>query len=348
MGTIIVKRPPRAAGPSAPDGQVELAEPPVLGEPATADFGSVMGMMPMALGMGTMALMFSAANGSAGTYLMSGMMGTSMVTMSLGQIGRSGLDRKRRLRAERRDYLRYLAQLRKQALRRRRGAARRRHLGQPGARGAVVHRHRHPAVGAARQPRGLRPGPHRPGDPAGGAGVRAAADQAHRGPRAPVRDLAAAVHPGAPERRRGADRAGPAELHQRGVRRRRRGGDRADARDARPAGRLPLPGRAADRGAHRRGGPGRVGLGQVAAARPAPQGGGRRRAAAPGLDRPRHGCWTCSARRSWSGPSTTGPRCPAPPSRSWWSSRTARCFRRPPGCSGPDCATRCSSTPPAR
>src|SRR6478672_10145673 len=109
MGTIIVKRPPRASGPAAPDGQVELAEP------ATADFGSMMGMMPMALGMGTMALMFSAANGSASTYLMSGMMGTSMVTMSLGQIGRSGLDRKRRLRAERRDYLRYLAQLRKQA-----------------------------------------------------------------------------------------------------------------------------------------------------------------------------------------------------------------------------------------
>ncbi|MEY9862983.1 S-DNA-T family DNA segregation ATPase FtsK/SpoIIIE [Catenulispora sp. GAS73] len=116
MGTVIVKRPSRAAAPPLPEGQVELAEPPVLGEPATADLGSMIGMMPMALGMGTMAMMFSAAKGSAGTYLMSGMMGGSMVFMGLGQVGRSGLDRKRRMRAERRDYLRYLAQLRKQAL----------------------------------------------------------------------------------------------------------------------------------------------------------------------------------------------------------------------------------------
>jgi S-DNA-T family DNA segregation ATPase FtsK/SpoIIIE len=116
MGTIIVKRPPRVAGPPPPDGQVELAEPPVLGEPATADLGSMLGVMPMALGMGTMALMFSAANGSPSTYLMSGMMGGSMVFMGLGQVGRGGLDRKRRMRAERRDYLRYLAQLRKQAM----------------------------------------------------------------------------------------------------------------------------------------------------------------------------------------------------------------------------------------
>ena len=115
MSTQIVKRAPRVSGPPLPEGRVELAEPPVLGEPATADLGSMVGMMPMALGMGTMALMFSVGSGSASTYLMSGMMGASMVTMSIGQIGRGGQDRKRRLRAERRDYLRYLAQLRKQA-----------------------------------------------------------------------------------------------------------------------------------------------------------------------------------------------------------------------------------------
>ncbi|WP_194915281.1 type VII secretion protein EccCa [Catenulispora rubra] len=116
MGTEIVKRPSRAPAPQSPDGQVELAEPPVLGEPATADFGSVMGMMPMALGMGTMALMFSAANGSPSMYMMSGMMGMSMVTMSLGQVGRSSMDRKRKTRAERRDYLRYLSQQREKAM----------------------------------------------------------------------------------------------------------------------------------------------------------------------------------------------------------------------------------------
>jgi S-DNA-T family DNA segregation ATPase FtsK/SpoIIIE len=116
MSTVIVKRSPRVSGPPMPEGQVVLAEPPVLPEPATADFGSAFGFLPMALGAGTMALMFSVANGSPTTYLMSGMMGTSMMSMGLSQLGRSGLDRSRRVRAERRDYLRYLAQLRQQAI----------------------------------------------------------------------------------------------------------------------------------------------------------------------------------------------------------------------------------------
>ena len=115
MSTEIVKRASRIAGPPVPEDQVELAEPPVLGEPAHADLSSMTGMMPMALGLGTMAMMFSVANGSPSTYMMSGMMGASMATMSISQIGRAGGERKRRLRAERRDYLRYLGQLRKRA-----------------------------------------------------------------------------------------------------------------------------------------------------------------------------------------------------------------------------------------
>ncbi|HEV3170751.1 MAG TPA: type VII secretion protein EccCa [Actinocrinis sp.] len=115
MSTVIVKRAPRTAAPPMPEGQVELAEPPVLDEPARADLSSMTGMLPMALGMGTMAMMFSVANGSPSTYLMSGMMGASMATMSISQIGRGSGERKRRLRAERRDYLRYLSQLRTQA-----------------------------------------------------------------------------------------------------------------------------------------------------------------------------------------------------------------------------------------
>lgn len=115
MSTQIVKRAPRMSGPPMPEGRAEMAEPPVLGEPATADLGSMVGMLPMALGMGTMALMFSVANGSPTTYMMSGMMGTSMITMGFSQLNRAGMDRKRRMRAERRDYLRYLAQQRKLA-----------------------------------------------------------------------------------------------------------------------------------------------------------------------------------------------------------------------------------------
>ncbi|MEU8472986.1 type VII secretion protein EccCa [Streptomyces sp. NPDC029006] len=113
MNTIVVKRPPRASGPQTPEGQIELAQPPVLGEPAMADLGSVVVMLPMGIGAGAMGMMF-VVGGSATTYMMSGMMGIAMMSMGLGQIGRSGLDRKRRMRAERRDYMRYLAQLRGQ------------------------------------------------------------------------------------------------------------------------------------------------------------------------------------------------------------------------------------------
>jgi DNA segregation ATPase FtsK/SpoIIIE, S-DNA-T family len=115
VSIVVVKRAPRAPGPAMPEGAIELAEPPVLGEPGAADLGSMVGMLPMALGMGAMVMMFSVASGSTTTYLMSGMMGASMASMSLGQISRAGSDRRRRLRAERRDYLRYLTQVRKQA-----------------------------------------------------------------------------------------------------------------------------------------------------------------------------------------------------------------------------------------
>jgi S-DNA-T family DNA segregation ATPase FtsK/SpoIIIE len=49
------------------------------------------------------------------TYLVGGGMGVSMMAMGLGQMGRASADRKRKMRGERRDYLRYIAQLRRQA-----------------------------------------------------------------------------------------------------------------------------------------------------------------------------------------------------------------------------------------
>jgi S-DNA-T family DNA segregation ATPase FtsK/SpoIIIE len=98
-----------------PDGQTELAEPPVLGEPAGADFSSALMYLPMGLGAGAMVLMFSVRSMGPTTYMMSGMMGVAMISMTLTQVGRQGAERRRRMRAERRDYLRYLAQKRRQA-----------------------------------------------------------------------------------------------------------------------------------------------------------------------------------------------------------------------------------------
>ncbi|MFI1435290.1 FtsK/SpoIIIE domain-containing protein [Streptomyces lydicus] len=62
-----------------------------------------------------MVLMFSTGGSSPTSYLMSGVMGIAMLSMTFSQLGRGGAERKRRIRAERRDYLRYLAQLRAQA-----------------------------------------------------------------------------------------------------------------------------------------------------------------------------------------------------------------------------------------
>ncbi|WP_405746006.1 type VII secretion protein EccCa [Streptomyces sp. NBC_01525] len=115
MSTVVAKRPPRAEGPPPPEGQIELAEPPVLGEPARTDFSSALMYLPMALGTGAMALMFSMRGAGAMTYMMSGMMAIAMVGTTLTQIGRAGAERRQRMRSERRDYLRYLAQKRKQA-----------------------------------------------------------------------------------------------------------------------------------------------------------------------------------------------------------------------------------------
>ncbi|WP_199848055.1 type VII secretion protein EccCa [Streptomyces dysideae] len=117
MSTVIAKRSPRAEGPAMPEGQVELAEPPVLGEPASADFSSALMYLPMGLGTAAMALMFSVGNANPMTFMMGGMMGVAMISMTLTQLIRPGADRKRRMRAERRDYLRYLAQKRTQARR---------------------------------------------------------------------------------------------------------------------------------------------------------------------------------------------------------------------------------------
>ena len=115
VSTLPAKRGPRATGPEMPEGQIELAEPPVMGEPAGADFGSALMYLPMALGTGAMVLMFSMRSAGTTTYMMSGMMGVSMVGMTISQMGRTSGERRRRMRAERRDYLRYLTQKRKQA-----------------------------------------------------------------------------------------------------------------------------------------------------------------------------------------------------------------------------------------
>ncbi|WP_092551020.1 type VII secretion protein EccCa [Actinoplanes derwentensis] len=95
-----------------PRGELELQQPPELPEVAQAELSSMVGYLPMGLGAGAAALMMTGGNGGVTTYVSSGMMAVSTLAMALVQLGRGGADRKRRLTGERRDYLRYLSQIR--------------------------------------------------------------------------------------------------------------------------------------------------------------------------------------------------------------------------------------------
>ncbi|WSL80852.1 type VII secretion protein EccCa [Kitasatospora sp. NBC_01266] len=99
-----------------PDGEVQLQEPPVLPEKQSG-MASVISMAPMALGSLSMVFMFLRPGGEGGgamSYVGIGMMALSSIGMLVTQLIRGSSDRKQLLRAERRDYLRYLAQVRRQ------------------------------------------------------------------------------------------------------------------------------------------------------------------------------------------------------------------------------------------
>jgi S-DNA-T family DNA segregation ATPase FtsK/SpoIIIE len=67
----------------------------------------------MAAMAGSSALMVAGGGGRPVTYVGSGMMALSMGGMVVGQVSRSGSEKKQKLNSERRDYLRYLSQLRR-------------------------------------------------------------------------------------------------------------------------------------------------------------------------------------------------------------------------------------------
>ncbi len=116
MSTVIVKRPPRRPAPEIPSGEVILDPPPELPPPISQSWMRLMMLLPMVAGSGAMALMFARQGGRADPimYITGGMFGLSMLGMVavqfFSQIGQPG---KQELIAQRRDYMRQLAQLRR-------------------------------------------------------------------------------------------------------------------------------------------------------------------------------------------------------------------------------------------
>ncbi|MGA5756850.1 type VII secretion protein EccCa [Nonomuraea bangladeshensis] len=118
MSIVVVRRPERRPGPKPPRGEVLLESPPEIPEVQPQGFTAVLTYLPMVAGAAAMALMFTAyGNANPIMYVASGLFALSMVGMSIGQIGRQAGERKYRLNGARRDYFRYLSQVRKRTRR---------------------------------------------------------------------------------------------------------------------------------------------------------------------------------------------------------------------------------------
>ena len=113
MGTELFRRPARLRGPVEPRGEIVLESPPELPETVSGGgAGQALTYLPMLAGAGATGLFVSGGGGSPLTYVASGMMGLSMVGMAAGGMGRGAGEKRRRLDGDRRDYQRYLQQVR--------------------------------------------------------------------------------------------------------------------------------------------------------------------------------------------------------------------------------------------
>ncbi|TGB05609.1 type VII secretion protein EccCa, partial [Streptomyces palmae] len=113
MSTVLFRRPARRRGPDMPDGELSLQEPPTLPE-AEPNTAAMWTYLPMGLTSLSMLMMFiRPGQANAFSYVAIGMMLLSSVAMVLVQVVRGSSERKRKLKGERRDYLRYLAQMRR-------------------------------------------------------------------------------------------------------------------------------------------------------------------------------------------------------------------------------------------
>jgi S-DNA-T family DNA segregation ATPase FtsK/SpoIIIE len=93
-----------------------LESPPEIPQVQGQGFMMVLSYLPMVAGAAAMALMFtSGGNANPIMYVASGLFAVSMLGMTLGQMGRQAGERKYRLNGARRDYFRYLGQVRRQA-----------------------------------------------------------------------------------------------------------------------------------------------------------------------------------------------------------------------------------------
>ncbi|MEU2626511.1 type VII secretion protein EccCa [Kitasatospora sp. NPDC007106] len=122
MSVVTVKRPPRAYPPPVPDEPVELVAPPELPRSGGEDW--MMSLLPL-LGMGGSAAFFFSPGAQGPMKIMGVLMVASTAGMAVAQIVKARRGGNAGTADERRDYLKYLQQMRRQVRRtaeRQRGA----------------------------------------------------------------------------------------------------------------------------------------------------------------------------------------------------------------------------------
>jgi DNA segregation ATPase FtsK/SpoIIIE, S-DNA-T family len=109
---VVRARAERAPAPPMPSGEIVLQSPPEVPEQRSDAFTQALTYLPMgAMAIGMVA-MVAGGHSSSIEYVGTGAMGVGMVGMMAGSMARGKGDRKVKLNGQRRDYLRYLSQVR--------------------------------------------------------------------------------------------------------------------------------------------------------------------------------------------------------------------------------------------
>ncbi|GAB3733637.1 type VII secretion protein EccC [Amycolatopsis oliviviridis] len=113
MSTTLFARRARRPKPPVPDTEIELQPPPGVPENTGGGISSVLMYAPMGLGSLAMVMMFVRPGAGAFAYVGGGLMVVSAIGMLITQMLRNSVTHKQKLNGHRRDYIRYLGQLRK-------------------------------------------------------------------------------------------------------------------------------------------------------------------------------------------------------------------------------------------
>jgi S-DNA-T family DNA segregation ATPase FtsK/SpoIIIE len=113
MGTVLFSRRPRRFGPPSSEGEIALQEPPAVPEQTPGGVSSVLVYAPMSLSSLAMVMIFIRPGSGLLAYIGGGIMVLASIGMIIAQFLRTAVAHKQKLHGDRRDYLRYLTQLRR-------------------------------------------------------------------------------------------------------------------------------------------------------------------------------------------------------------------------------------------